>query len=61
MILNSRLTDFQYTPLKGLFRTLIPELSSSNHSNEKENSEDSAIYLTDFESMDPFDKSKFDW
>jgi CRISPR-associated endonuclease/helicase Cas3 len=61
IILNGRLTDFRYTPLKGLFRRSIPESPGSNAPHEKNNDNDATVYLTDFESMDPFDKSKFDW
>jgi CRISPR-associated endonuclease/helicase Cas3 len=61
LFLNDRLTDFQYTPLKGLFRTSVPEPPGSNYAHQEDDSEDVTLYLTDFESMDPFDKSKFDW
>jgi CRISPR-associated endonuclease/helicase Cas3 len=59
--LNGQLTDFQYTNLKGLFRTSVPEPPGSNSAYQEDDSEDITVYLTDFESMDPFDKSKFDW
>ncbi len=53
--LNGKSTDFRYTPLKGLFRKPHPETNTSNSQKTIE------PYLSDFESLDPFDKSQFDW
>ncbi len=54
--LNNRSTDFKYTPLKGLFRA-IPVI----HQESEKVEETHDIYLSDYEDINVFDKSRFDW
>ncbi len=60
--MNSRHSDFKYTPMKGLFRE-APVISHEPETfNELENREKiHDIYLSDYEDIDVFDKSRFDW
>lgn len=57
LTLDGKATDFRYTPLKGLFRKTEPNPEPVN----PDDHETTGHYLSDFESVDLFDKSKFDW
>ncbi len=61
LTLNGAKTDFRYSPLKGLFRKLHREASAAKSGNDQALEKGTTNYLSDFESMDLFDKSKFDW
>lgn len=55
LALNDKSTDFRYSAQKGFFRAVQSESMSSDEGKEP------VDYLSDYEAIDLFDKSKFDW